>query len=159
MSFFIIGVSLPLGDDPPINQLPVVVIPGNMNQHAVPREELVIPQQVGVAVRRPDEGIGGGVPHRDGEFSLPAAVLLQGSSWPGRYSFRRSVMAVQDSYCPLLRKAGLGIGHLKAVVVHACHFGAFHTSIRPHIFIVFTGRHIFPLAGNPPVQFVQDDVG
>lgn len=105
---FFTGKPSPLGDDPPIDQLPVVVILGNMDQHTVPREELVIPQQIGVKAKngdiigqaaehpagvlpaddrlspaangvpvlRPDEGIGGGVPHRDRELSFPAAVLL-----------------------------------------------------------------------------------
>lgn len=46
--------ALPLGNDPPVNQLPVVIILGNMDQHTVPREELVIPQQIGVKAKNGD---------------------------------------------------------------------------------------------------------
>ena len=131
--------ALPLRNDPPVNQLAVVIILGNMDQHAVPREELVVPQQVGVKaedgniigqaaehpagvlpaddrlspaangvpVLRPDEGIGGGVPHRDRELPLTAAVLLQDDN--------------QTAYRPPFQAAGPGIGHLKTVVVHTHH--------------------------------------
>lgn len=99
----------PLRDDPPVNQLAVIIVLGNMDQHAVPREKLVVPQQIGIEaensdiigqaaehpacvlpaddrlppaanrmpVLRPDEGIGGSVPHRDGQLPFPAVVLLQ----------------------------------------------------------------------------------
>ena len=54
MSFFIIGVSLPLGDDPPANELSVVIILGNMDQYAISREKLVVPQQIGVEAKDSD---------------------------------------------------------------------------------------------------------
>lgn len=54
MSFFIIGVSLPLGDDPPANELSVVIILGNMEQYAISREKLVVPQQIGVEAKDSD---------------------------------------------------------------------------------------------------------
>lgn len=44
----------PLGNDSPVNQLAVVIVLGNMDQHAVPREKLVVPQQIGVKAEDSD---------------------------------------------------------------------------------------------------------
>ena len=39
-----IEINLPFRDNPSIDQLPIVIVLGNMDQHAVPREKLVVPQ-------------------------------------------------------------------------------------------------------------------
>ena len=54
MPFLVIDSSLPLGDDPPVNELPVVIILCNVDQHTVSREKLVIPQQIGVKAKDGD---------------------------------------------------------------------------------------------------------
>lgn len=54
MPFLVIDSSLPLGDGPPVNELLVVIILCNVDQHTVSREKLVIPQQIGVKAKDGD---------------------------------------------------------------------------------------------------------
>ena len=175
--------ALPFGNDPPVNELPVVIILSNMDQHAVPREKLVVPQQIGieaensdiigqaaehpagvlpaddrlppaadrVAVLRPGEGIGGGVPHRDRELSLPAAVLLQAAG-----QFLAGAVLVSQVCDGGPAEVPLGEGNIVAATFRQHPPGAYHQEIafqlRPWLVASAEGRKMPPLLcqGQPP---------